>query len=497
MGSALVVGTSIHLDEAVIAAYGKLGLTKSDLKCLQNHFERSQCTSVVKFCETHGLVGESANWIVTNLLYLLDNDENHKKEVSEWNLEQYILFLYNVCAHWNQHELSVNIFNIYDDTDMGYMSIYQVNDLIELIWEKQSRTEEQKAEINLVMRSYPVDTRVKVENFCDLVRNHPVLLLPVFDMQRMIRSSTLGLSRWQKLADLSVSERQATEHQRTLKHFINKCKADDTMEFPFAPLPPKQSNLLPGDVTVIRMEKKELIRVSPGKKALIDHVEPFIVPPTELLDPYAYIEKQGDLGILQKVDLWHLEKPGQRGRRYGEQREQRTSASTAPSSARSSFDGKNGLPAGGGAVTTTKPTNSHHWYLEAELAKWSIEQEKRDQLKAKEKANKKETIKAKSRLTMAQKFHITQVLMSVTDENSMADDVVSTYTTHNVPLLDNKPSSNTALSALLVEDLEDLDMNVSQRIHALNNDGITSPKQFLRMLSSKNRMGKSNKQIDI
>ena len=493
MGSAIVIGkSSIKLDDGVIDAYGKLGLTKSDLKTIQYHFERTQCTSIGKFCETHGLIGESSNWIVTNLLYLVDGSDSRNE--THWNLEQYVLFLYNFCAHWNQHELSVNIFNIYDSNGTGYMSIYQVNDLIELIWEKQSRTDEQNAEINLVIHSYPVATRVKAENFCDLVRNHPVLLLPVFDMQRMIRSSTLGLDRWQKLADFSVSERQASERQRTLKHFINKCQADNTMEFPFTPLPPKQSDLSAGDVTVIRMEKKELIRVSPGKKALIDHVEPTIIAPQEILDPYAYIEKQGDLGNMQKLDLWNLERPGQRVRRYGEHR---TSTSTAPSSRRSSFDGKNELPAaaGGGGVAETRrnPSSSHHWYLEVEMARWSKEQEKRDQIKAMEMATKKETIKTKSRLTMAQKFHITQVLMSVTDDLSLADESLSTYTTQNVPLLlDNKPLN--AMTALVTEDL---DMNVPQLFNSLNHDGITSPKQFLRNLSSKNRLEKSSKQVAI
>ena len=488
----MVIGKSIKLDEGVVHAYAKLGLTKSDLKTLQYHFDRTQCTSVGKFCETHGLVGESANWIVTNLLYLInEQDENDM----EWNLEQYVLFVYNLCAHWNEKELSVNIFNIYDTNNHGYMSIHQVNDLIGLIWEKQVLTDEQRAEINLVIHSYPVDTRVKVENFSDLVRNHPVLLLPVFDMQRMIRASTLGLSRWQKLAELSVSERQTTEYQRNLKHFISKAKADNTMEFPFAPLPPKQSDLSAGDVTVIRMEKKELVRVSPGKKALIDHVVPTIIPPHDILDPYAYIEKQGALGNMEKLDLWNLEKPGQRGRRYGE----RLSVTSTPqTTARSLEGGKNELTeAGGGAGRRKSNINSHHWYLEAELAKWSKEQEKRDKVKGIENAAKKEAIKAKSRLTIAQKFHITQVLMSVTDENSLADESMSTYVTHNVPLLDNK--SSTTLSPLVIEDLEDMDMKVSQRHVDLSsgNDGITSPKQFLRMLSTKNRPEKSNKQATI
>ena len=51
----------------------------------------------------------------------------------------------------------------------------------------------------------------------------------------------------------------------------------------------------------------------------------------------------------------------------------------------------------------------------------------------------------------------------------------------------------------MIEDLEDMDMKVSQRHVDLSsgNDGITSPKQFLRMLSTKNRPEKSNKQATI
>ena len=359
-----------------------LGLTDADVAVLAKNQEEHKMITATRFADVHGV---AKAWI-GHILYIIDDQRR-----LPWTLDHYAMVLFNMCAHFDDVALTILAFNIMDTKGEGILTLADYQLLVDLLWRvpETERPGAAQAEIGQTFEKLVTGgvQTIPLNKALELGREHPVLMRPLVDLQRRVREHTLGVARWQKLAQQAKEDRKKAEEVRR-REYIRSKDIGGVMAYPFTPTPAQQVHLEPKDVTVMRLEKHDVLYVTPGVMALTEvrrmsDVARKAMVPHQVLQKYAKLERftpgEAKLAAVESVDLWKLDKAEHvkyDPAKHGVARSAPVSAPvSAPSSAPSS-------PRGGKQPKNKKgsPLKTVHGakMLEMQLNRWQKEKEAAD-----------------------------------------------------------------------------------------------------------------------
>ena len=289
-------------DDAALAAFRKLGYSVSDVVSLNatyfkfmkpdHHFTHQL------FCEHFGVSGG----LIRTILHLLE-----KHADCPLNFDNYGMTMWNLCAHLDRWDLTAVAFAIYDTHGGGWILEDKRKGLVDLIWDEQPMSAEEKAAMAIIfppkktsiLNIEKPEEKVTSQLFLKFVKEHPLLIKPLVDLQHKLRTQTLGLKRWKKLSYMSKQER--TKSDATFKIALDEAKYN---VFGFALQDLGESNFLAkisqmkkvelegaSELIFMKMEKHHVVVISPG--------------PTGL----AQVRRASQLAGIKGLQAWQIQTP--------------------------------------------------------------------------------------------------------------------------------------------------------------------------------------------
>ena len=266
-------------DEAAFAAFRKLGYSAWDIEklnlCFSKFIQPDHHFSHASFCKHYGVSGG----LIRTILHLLE-----KHADCPLNFDNYGMTMWNLCAHLDRWDLTAVAFAIYDTQGHGWIYEDKRKGLVDLIWDEQTMTKEISAAMEdilppkkaTILNIEKPEEKVTSQLFLKLVKEHPVLIRPLVELQLKLRQQTLGLKRWKKLAYMSKKERSAAD--ATFKIAMDEAKYNlygfalqDLGETNFlAKISQLKKVELEGasELIFMKMEKHHVVVISPGPSGL-------------------------------------------------------------------------------------------------------------------------------------------------------------------------------------------------------------------------------------
>jgi len=114
--------------------------------------------------------------------------------------EDMIISVWNVCTLRGDSFIHFAL-NIFDVDHNGDLSKEEIRNMVNVIWEGGTNKKHDSVAEALKQIDKNGDGHVTIAEFLQVYRSFPVLLFPVFDMQRVLKENFLGPSAWDVLAD--------------------------------------------------------------------------------------------------------------------------------------------------------------------------------------------------------------------------------------------------------------------------------------------------------
>ena len=268
-------------DDAALKAFRKLGYSYGDVNKLNllyskfmqpdHHFTHAS------FCAHYGVSGG----LIKTILHLLE-----KHADCPLNFDNFGMTIWNLCAHLDRWDLTAVAFAIYDTHGGGWILADKRKGLVDLIWDEQPMSAEEKAAMAIIfppkkttiLNIEKPPEKVTSQTFLKFVKDHPLLIRPLIDLQHKLRKQTLGLKRWKKLSYMSKHDR--TKSNETFKIALEEAKYN---VFGFALQDLGETNFIAkisqmkkvelegaSELIFMKMEKHHVVVISPGPSGLAE-----------------------------------------------------------------------------------------------------------------------------------------------------------------------------------------------------------------------------------
>jgi Ca2+-binding EF-hand superfamily protein len=200
----------------------KLKISQSDINALFRQFcnidfDHSGIVDVSEFIVYHHITSE----IIGELIFsLFDRDKSGKIDFQE-----YMVALWNYCT-LNKDSLARFAFEIFDVDNSGVLTKEDIQEVIDIIWGYQKNER-----LNNVTKLFSDNKtgEIKADEFVEMSKHFPMLLLPIFEVQNKLQGSGLVRFMWSKL----TKQRQNNFGNQTVFEIlgIDKKLVDRSMDF--------------------------------------------------------------------------------------------------------------------------------------------------------------------------------------------------------------------------------------------------------------------------
>jgi hypothetical protein len=104
-----------------------------------------------------------------------------KNNTGTFNFERFLIAMWNV-ASFDEDDLASFSFQVFDTDHSGLLSMDEINDIINIAWGGDAKTN-QRVLFALKRLDSNKDGEVNLKEFVTHVKDFPILLFPVFEMQ--------------------------------------------------------------------------------------------------------------------------------------------------------------------------------------------------------------------------------------------------------------------------------------------------------------------------
>ena len=189
------------------------GLTQHDLDVLYRYFNKCNIShtgrlSIAEFIVVSGIDRTEGMAIFGEIIFRLFDETNDRR----LTFHELILALYFFLTQ-ERDLLELFAFQLFDADDSGVMTSDEISFMVSLIWgmkttttysktyHKKTVTHDKHVEDALKLLDKDHSGDVSLEEFLLYSKQAPIILMPVFEVQTILRDVTLGRARWEFLSE--------------------------------------------------------------------------------------------------------------------------------------------------------------------------------------------------------------------------------------------------------------------------------------------------------
>uniref|UniRef100_H3HD25 EF-hand domain-containing protein n=1 Tax=Phytophthora ramorum TaxID=164328 RepID=H3HD25_PHYRM len=195
-----------------------LGLTMSDIRKMKRKYDDNDMyhSGEITQTELFFMIREDRRPLTVGILRLGDVLEDQKF----LSFDQYLLCVVTFAV-FTKPELYQFVFDLYDDDQSGALD---EREFTKMSLELQSKQFQFSANVTMAVKMLgnkegraafaPDDGLMDLGEFMKFAKNFPVAFYPIMNMQKNVRASTLGESRWSRITANKLKVQQLVSYMR-------------------------------------------------------------------------------------------------------------------------------------------------------------------------------------------------------------------------------------------------------------------------------------------
>ncbi|ETK72305.1 hypothetical protein F441_20995 [Phytophthora nicotianae CJ01A1] len=195
-----------------------LGLTMKDIRKMKRKYDANDMfhSGEINQAEFFFMIKEERRPLTLGILKFADVPESQKF----LSFDQYLLCVVNFAV-LTKPELYQFVFDLYDDDQSGALD---EREFTKMSLELQSKQFHFQANVSMAIKLLegkegravftPDDGLVDMGEFMKFAKNFPVAFYPIMNMQKNVRASTLGESRWSRITANKLKVQELVSYMR-------------------------------------------------------------------------------------------------------------------------------------------------------------------------------------------------------------------------------------------------------------------------------------------
>ncbi|KAH7488214.1 hypothetical protein KRP22_009146 [Phytophthora ramorum] len=228
-----------------------LGLTMSDIRKMKRKYDDNDMyhSGEITQTELFFMIREERRPLTVGILRLGDVLEDQKF----LSFDQYLLCVVTFAV-FTKPELYQFVFDLYDDDQSGALD---EREFTKMSLELQSKQFQFSANVTMAVKMLgnkegraafaPDDGLMDLGEFMKFAKNFPVAFYPIMNMQKNVRASTLGESRWSRITANKLKVQQLVSYMRQHRGGIPPLSVRESI-----------ANVFSGEISSIRKRAGEL-----------------------------------------------------------------------------------------------------------------------------------------------------------------------------------------------------------------------------------------------